>query len=156
VLTPTSQDEELESSTGSDTEMQDTYLTNESEESEGDDADRREMGLTERLARYHPACYVETPWCENKRALEMLTSWFGERTMEWVTDECIQAGIIMNASEAGAGKSPVLVASIPRRTHGPREQEFPLAPQASPPTMDVYRECAMAGLGNNPVQVLST
>jgi hypothetical protein len=71
---------------------------------------------------------VEIPWYESKRALEMLTSWFGERTMEWVTDECAQAGITMDVSEAGAGKPPVLGASIPRRVHGPREQEFPLAP----------------------------
>jgi hypothetical protein len=41
--------QELGSSTGSDIEMQDTDLINESEESEGDDADREEMGLTERL-----------------------------------------------------------------------------------------------------------
>jgi hypothetical protein len=144
VLTPW-QDEELESSAGSDTEMQDTDLTNESEESEGDDADRRERGLTERLARYYAACYVEIPGCENQRALEMLTSWFGERTMEWVTDECIQAGMIMSASEAGTGLPTALGASIPRRTHEPREQESPFAPQTSPPTMGIYHECATEG-----------
>jgi hypothetical protein len=56
------------------------------------------------------------------------------------------AGIIASASEAGMGKSPVLLgALIPRRAHGPREQESPLAPQALPPTMDVYRECATEG-----------
>jgi hypothetical protein len=102
--------------------------------------DRRERGLTERLVRYYATCHVEIPECENQRALEMLASWFGERTMEWVTDECIQAGIIMSASEAGMPTA--LGASIPRRTHGPREEESLLAPQTSPPTMDIWLDWA--------------
>jgi hypothetical protein len=92
VLTP-GQDEELGVSTGLDAKMQDTDLLNER------DADCREMGPTEKLARYYAACYVEIPWCESQRALEMLMSWFGERTMEWVTDECARAGVSTKVSE---------------------------------------------------------
>jgi hypothetical protein len=116
--------------------MQGTDLTNESEESEGSGAGRRERRPTERLARYDAACYVETPECESQLALEMLTSWFDERTAEWVADECIRAGIPMSAFEAGI--STVLRASIPRRAQGPRGRESLPAPQTSPPPMDIY------------------
>jgi hypothetical protein len=75
-----------------DREMQGTDLTNKSEGSEGSGAGRRERRPAERLARYYAACYVETPEYESQLALEMLTSWFDERTAEWVADECIRAG----------------------------------------------------------------
>ena len=48
-------------------------------------------------------------------------------------------------SEAEMDEPSAPGASIPRRTHGPREQESPLAPQTSPPTMDIYHECATDG-----------
>jgi hypothetical protein len=89
VLTPW-QDKEPECSTRSDAEvqppMQDTSLISESEGSRGGDADRKKTGLAEKLARHHAACYVEMPWYEGERALAMLTNWFDERTMEWLTD----------------------------------------------------------------------
>jgi hypothetical protein len=91
VLTPW-RDEEPVDSDEPDREMQGTDLTNKSEESEGSGAGRRERRPAERLARYYAACYVETPEYESQLALEMLTSWFDERTAEWVADECIRAG----------------------------------------------------------------
>jgi hypothetical protein len=121
---------------------QDEELLNESERG---DADGREMGPTEKLARYYAACYVEITWHESQRALEMLMSWLGERTMEWVTDECARAGVTTKASEVEMGEPSAPRASIPRRKHGPREQESPLAPQTSPPTMDIHHECATEG-----------
>ena len=142
VLTPW-RDEEPESSDESDREMQGADLTNESEESEGSDAGRKERRPAERLARYYVACYVETPECESQLALKMLTSWFDERTAEWMADECIRPGITMSAFEAGI--PTVLRASIPRRAHGPRERESLPAPQTSPLTMDIYHECATEG-----------
>jgi hypothetical protein len=109
------QDEEPESSTGSDdssgsdaeapSPMQGIGII--SKEGTGDDVNHsRKVWLAEILARYHAACYVETPWHESERALAVLTQWFTERTMEWVVGECIQAGIIMDTTEAGTGKPP--------------------------------------------------
>jgi hypothetical protein len=142
VLTPW-RGEEPESSDESDMEMQGADLTNEREESEGSDADRKERRPAERLARYYAACYVETPGYGSRLALRMLTSWFDERTAEWMAGECIRAGITMSASEAGI--PTVLRASIPCRAYGPRERESLPASQTSPPTMDIYHECATEG-----------
>jgi hypothetical protein len=143
VLTPW-RGEEPESSDESDREMQGADLTNESEESEGSDAGRKERRPVERLARYYAACYVETPGYENRLALRMLASWFDERTAEWMVDECIRAGITMSASVAGI--PTVLRASIPRRAHGPRGRESLPASQTPPPTMvDICHECATKG-----------
>jgi hypothetical protein len=75
----------------------------------------------------------------------MPMSWFGERTMEWVPDECARAGVTTKASEVEMGEPSAPGAPIPRRTHGPREQESPLVPRTSPPTMDIYHECAADG-----------
>jgi hypothetical protein len=110
VLTPWRGDDP-ESFDESDIEMPDADLIR---ESEGNDADRRERRTTERLARYYAACYVETPGYETRLALRMLTSWFDERTAELVAGECIWAGIIMSASEAGIPTA--LRGSIPRRS----------------------------------------
>jgi hypothetical protein len=139
VLTPW-RGEEPESPDESDIEMPDADLTRESGVNE---ADRRERKPTERLARYYAACYVETPGYENRLASRMLMSWFDKRTAEWVAGECIRAGISMSASEAGIPTA--LRASIPRRTHGPRERESLPAPQTPSPTMDMHRECATEG-----------
>jgi hypothetical protein len=103
------------------------------------------MGPTEKLARYYAACYVEIPWHESQRAPEMPMGWFGERTMEWVTDECARAGVTTKASEVEMSGPSAPGAATHRRKHGPREQESPLAPQTSPPTMDIYHECATEG-----------
>jgi hypothetical protein len=110
---------------------------------EGSGDDRRERRPAERLARYYAACYVETPEYERRLALEMPTSWFDERTAEWTADECVRAGMAMNALEAGI--SAVLRAPIPRRAHGPRERESLPASHTSPPTMDIYHKCATEG-----------
>jgi hypothetical protein len=97
----------------------------------------------ERLARHDAACYVETPAYESQLALEVLTSWFDERTADWVADEYVRAGMAMSPFEAGI--STALRASIPRRAHGPRERESLPASQTSPPTMDIYHGCATEG-----------
>jgi hypothetical protein len=111
------------------------------DEENGDDCRGRRPA--ERLARYDAACYVETPEYERRLAFEMLTSWFDERTAEWMADECARAGMATNP--LGAGISAVLRASMPRRAHGPRERGSLPASQTSPPTMDIYHDCATEG-----------
>jgi hypothetical protein len=90
-------------------------LTPGQDEENGDD--RKGGRPTERLARYYASCYVETPEYERRMALEMLMSWFDERTAEWMAGEYVRAGMTMNAIEVGT--STVLRTPIPRRTHGP-------------------------------------
>jgi hypothetical protein len=102
--------------------------------------DCKEIGPTEKLARYYAACYVEIPWDERQRAFGMLMSWFSGRTMEWVADECARAGVAMKVPEAEMGGTSA--PGIPRQKPGPREQEPPPPPQTSPPTMDIYHACA--------------
>ena len=66
--------------------------------------DCKEIGPTEKLARYYAACYVEIPWDERQSAFGMLMSWFGGRTLEWVADECARAGVTAKVSEAEMGE----------------------------------------------------
>jgi hypothetical protein len=105
--------------------------------------DCKEIGPTEKLARYYAACYVEIPWDERQRAFGMLMNWFSGRTVEWVADECARAGVTVKVSEAEMGGTSA--PGIPRQWPGPREQEPPSPPQTSPPTMDIYHACAAEG-----------
>jgi hypothetical protein len=74
-------------------------------ESEEGGADCREIGPTERLARYCAACYMEIPWCESQRAFEMLMSWFGERHQD--RGSLVEHLLPTAARAGGTAPSPV-------------------------------------------------
>ena len=93
------------------------------------------------MAWYYAVCYVEIPWEERQQALGMLKSWFGGQTTKWVADECARAGLTMTVPEAEVGDTTP--PGIPHEEPGgPREQEPRSQPRASPPTMDIFHECA--------------
>jgi hypothetical protein len=139
MLTPC-QDKESESSVGSDDEgqspIQGTNIISDSEEaqlprgmtatspneeSEEDDAVRWRAELAEKVPRHHAACCVEIPWYGSERALMVFTNMFEARTCEWLNDEGIKAGVVVDTANIGVGRTPVLGTPLPRRAPGPRE-----------------------------------